>query len=79
MLFVVWSLLNLMFKRWCVQKCTCRRGTCFSATEEKGFLVTFHLELGAVSRQYKDNLVVLFIGIVKKAREFRRDLKSWAE
>lgn len=58
MLFVVWSLLNLMFERWSVQKGICCMGMCISVIEEKGFLVTFNLKFGTIARHNQHNSVL---------------------
>lgn len=61
-LYVVWSLLNVMFKTWYMYKYIhCTVWSCASVlTEEKGFLVTFHLEFGTIRRCRKHNSVLCY-------------------
>lgn len=62
LLYVVWSLLNVMFKTWYMYKyirCTVW-GCALVLTEEKGFLVTFHLDFGTIRRCCKHNSVLCY-------------------
>lgn len=61
-----------------MQKCICCMGMHVNVTEEKCFLVTFHLEFGSVARHYKHNSILMFlIGIVKKPRGLKKDLEVY--
>lgn len=44
-------------------------GMYFSVTEEKRFLVTFHLEFGTITRHYKHNSVLCYLKVLLRSLE----------
>lgn len=53
-----------ILRGWVVQKCVCYMGMCISVIQEKGFLVTFNLEFGTITRCNQYNSVLHYLQVL---------------